>query len=352
MRLLIRFIFTKWKPKLISFVLALSLWGYHNTSLVSTVNVNVPVQYQNKPDHLHYKKTPPRFISVKVRGRKENLKFPTNNLKAVVNLIRAEEGVSDYRLKFDRRLLPESVEIASLPEKVSVSLQKMITAELPVAVNLTGELPEDFRRGRVSINPEKIRVRGPESEISELKRVRTGAISLNGVEKSFSRRIRIQKPTAGTEEINPRNVTVSVVVIAKNTTDLKVFEKVPVRVANLDPALKALLSDKTVEVQVQGEPAALRKLNVRNIQARVNTDGTRYNPKTGHILPYEMESGVPVRVRLLKNSDELEVVAVIPENLTIRFSPKKEFTEEEKNNEEQPNNDDNNTADEDSGEGG
>ncbi|MFO1472279.1 MAG: hypothetical protein U1F27_14735 [Turneriella sp.] len=71
------------------------------------------------------------------------------------------------------------------------------------------------------------------------------------------------------------------------------------RVQNLDAALDAALSDKVVQIRVQGESAAVKKLRPADFYAFVNAEDTRFNTKTGSILPYATESGVTVKARVL-----------------------------------------------------
>lgn len=324
-RRVIHYIFIEdYIAKLICLAIGSGLWFYVEFARVSQTTLNIPVEYIKKPANLYFKAGQPRFVKVAVRGRDEFLKFSTTGIKAEVNLANARSGDASYPLLFDTRQLPERVELASKPDSLSVGLEKGATRVVPVRVSLTGNVDAAFRVLRASATPQQLEVDGPEAVISGLQALETDPVDLEGAKANVTRKVGLRIPDqVSTDKV--RNVTVRIELIQKTFSEEQQFEQIPLKLQNLDAALNAALSDTVVSVLVQGETSSIKKLKSSDIYAYVNAEDTRYNARTGNILPYPNESGVPVKARLLTGGKKLQIVAVTPDKVNIRFTVKPEY---------------------------
>ncbi len=77
--------------------------------------------------------------------------------------------------------LPEGVRILEItPRSLTLHLEPVVEREVPVEARFEGEPPAGFARGAVTVMPDRVRVRGPESHINAVERAFTETISLAG----------------------------------------------------------------------------------------------------------------------------------------------------------------------------
>lgn len=321
----LRYVFVEdYIAKLVCLALGTGLWFYVEFARVAQTTLNIPVEYIKKPANLYLKPGQPRFVKITVRGREEFLKFSTTGLKAEVNLANARSGEAAYPLLFDARQLPERVELAARPESLSVALEKGASKVVPIRVVTTGVPDNQYRLLRVSATPPQVELEGPEAAIAAVQVLETEPVDIEGAKATLQRKANLRIPDQITTD-KIKTVMVRVEFIEKSYSDEAQIEQIPLKIQNLDAALNAALSDTLVSVLVRGEAGAVKRLKSSDFYAWVNAEDTRYNARTGTILPYATESGVPVRVRLLSGKKKVQIVAITPDKVNIRFSVKPEY---------------------------
>ena len=321
----LRYIFIEdYIAKLICLAIGSGLWFYVEFARVAQTTLNIPVEYIKKPTNLYLKPGQARFVKIVVRGREEFLKFSTAGIKAEVNLANARNGEGSYPLAFDTRQLPERVELASRPEYMPVALEKGLSRVVPVRVVTTGNPDAQFRVLRAVATPQQIEIDGPEAAVASIQAIETEAVDIEGARTNLQRKANLRIPDqVATDKL--KNVVVRVELIQKTYSEEQQFEQIPLKLQNLDAALNAALSDTSVTLLVQGESGAVKKLKASDFYAWVNVEDTRYNARTGNILPYANESGLQVKARILSGNKKVQIVAVTPDKVNVRFSVKPEY---------------------------
>ena len=310
--------------KLACLLVGVGLWFYVEFARVSQITINVPIDYVHKPQNMYLKSGFSRFIKVVVRGREEFLKFPTGGIKAEVNLSKARLDTMDYPVLFDEKQLPERIEIFSIPKTVSCTLERAASRRLSVHPVFSGNLDGNYKLARTVVDPDRVEVTGPESVLAEFQQLDTESIDLTGKQQSFNFKADLRIPESLSVD-SGKSVRVKIQIVHKSTSEEVDFDQVPLRMQNLDSALNVAPSDSTTKVVLQGDAEAIKKIKHSDIYVYVNLEDTRYNAKTGNILPYTVETGVPVRVKILSGSRKVTVVSVTPEKVNIRFSVKPEI---------------------------
>jgi len=314
--------------KLICLGIGSGLWFYVEFARVTQTTLNIPIEYVKKPVNLYLKSGQPRFAKITVRGRDEFIKFSTAGIKAEVNLANAKAGDATYPLMFDARQLPERVELAQKNDVLTVALEKGATKIVAVKPILSGNPAPEWRVAKTTVNPPQLEIEGPQGLVEQLSSLETEAIDIEGARKNAVVKINLRIPEGISTE-NIKNVAVRIDLAQKIYSEEARFEQIPVKVQNLDAALTATLSDATVILQVLGEKSALEKLKASDFYAYVSAEDTRYNSKTGNILPYANESGVTVKARLVTATRKVQIVSITPDKVTVRFSVKPEHQKRE-----------------------
>lgn len=99
------------------------------------------------------------------------------------------------------------------PDKVNVNaviVRKMITVDLPVKVNMTGELPEGVRVNQTEVVPKSVRVTAPPSVLKHLQELTTKPVDVSHLTGSTSMAVELDLPDKIIPEIRSVEVRFSV----------------------------------------------------------------------------------------------------------------------------------------------
>lgn len=222
-----------WGLKLLALAITVSLWlavtGQNQpvTLRVSGVQLNLL-----RPDGLEISNEPPSQIDVFLRGSPDKLdRIGTRDLVATVDLSDQKAGERVVRLTLDRVKmdLREDIKIQGFhPTTIPVRLEPIVEAAVEVEVNFDGKLPEGYEVVSVSVNPAKVRLRGPVDRVNALHKARTETVWLDGKKESFNlSQVGINVPDPKIDVLDPAvDVRVEVAPKKRSVVDLKLTRSV------------------------------------------------------------------------------------------------------------------------------
>ena len=183
--------FEDWSLKLlalaITFILWLAVTGQNKpvTLRVSGVQLNFL-----RPDGLEISNEPPSQVEVILTGSPDKLdRIGPRDLVATVDLSDQKAGERIVRLSLDRVKmdLREDVKIQGFhPSTIPVRLEPIIELPVDVEVKFEGKLPEGYEVVNVSVNPVRVRLRGPSDRVNALHKAMTETVWLDGKKESFN----------------------------------------------------------------------------------------------------------------------------------------------------------------------
>ena len=189
----------------ITFVLWLAVTGQNKpmTMRVSGVQLNYL-----RPEGLEISNDPPSTIDVILTGSRDKLdRIGPRDLVANIDLSDQKPGERILRLTLDRVKMDvqEDVKVEGFhPATVSIRLEPIIELPVDVEVKFEGKLPEGFEVAGVTVNPAKIRLRGPADRINALHKAVTETVWLDGKKDSFNlSRVEINIPDPKIEILDP-----------------------------------------------------------------------------------------------------------------------------------------------------
>lgn len=127
-------------------------------------------------------------------------------LWAVVNISELEE---DSDLTVPLKPVDDTGEeitgIEITPSEVEVFVKvDYLEKEVPVEVNIEGELPEGLEIKSIEVEPERVVLLGDEELLDEVNKVKTAVLDLSDKEETFSQEIELEVPQGISLEIEPR----------------------------------------------------------------------------------------------------------------------------------------------------
>lgn len=180
-----------WGLKLLALAITIALWlGVTGQNKPVTLRVTGVQLNFLQPDGLEISNDPPGTVDVILTGSKDKLdRIGPRDLIANVDLSDQRAGERVIKLTLDRVKvdLQEDVKIQGFhPASVPIRLEPVIEVPVDVEVKFEGKLPEGYEVTGVTVNPAKIRLRGPADRVNAVRKAVTETVWLDGKKESFS----------------------------------------------------------------------------------------------------------------------------------------------------------------------
>jgi YbbR domain-containing protein len=174
-----------WGLKLFSFIVALLLWLtlIPDDKIFDEKILTVRLDVHNIPAGMVLVERPPSSVNVIIRAPKRLIdQFTASNVNAVLDLREARIDVQDYYLSENMIRMPEGAEVKEVfPIQVKLKLEKFVEAMLEVEPDIMGELPEGLGVAKIEVIPPRVRVRGPESKVNPVDKVKTTPVDISAL---------------------------------------------------------------------------------------------------------------------------------------------------------------------------
>ena len=190
-RLLYRIFLKHWNLKLLALAITLGLWFAVTGQRTPVTRRFRGVQLNFQlPNNMEISNDSVAEIDLTLTGAERDLDLiNARDLTGIMDITDRRSGervvqLTPGRLKID---LPNGVRLERIePGAIQLRLEPTLERELEVEAKLEGKLPEGYGLQKVTVNPSRIRVRGPSSHVNALSRASTETISLDGRRESFN----------------------------------------------------------------------------------------------------------------------------------------------------------------------
>lgn len=197
------FIHSKDSLVYLSFVLlATVIWLIHAFSTRRTINMQVPVTYENVPDNYIFTSAPPALLRVTLEDEGVDLFHIRDRELALTfdmtGLIRGEQGEmhlmpDDIRQALMQHLAGDASLVSFTPEELTATYTRQ--HEKTVAVVYNGEVKPAAQYqlcGEPTVTPEHISIYGTAEALRGIKSVQTVMTDYEGVQDTFRTKVALQ----------------------------------------------------------------------------------------------------------------------------------------------------------------
>jgi YbbR domain-containing protein len=154
--------------------------------------------------------------------------------------------------------LPSSIEVLSIePSQMEFVFESLERQDVKVEVPRVGQLPNDLILESIEVTPKSVSVRGPRSELKQLRIVESEPLNLSEIEETAQLTLAL-RPLGNSVSPSSRTVVARVIVGQRPTQKTIAARPVELRVTSSIGA--ALVKPERVSVEVSGSPAALAAL--------------------------------------------------------------------------------------------
>jgi hypothetical protein len=177
-----------WGTKLIALGITLAIWfgvtGQSITRRIRNVHVNYlqsnEMQITNEPIH---------EVEITITGDKQKidrLKEEDLVISADLSVIQAGDKIVQLSPETVSLDLPSGVKLNEVqPNKIAIKLEKILEREIDVKADFEDTLSDGFEVYTKTVEPLRVRVRGPESIVKSLDSISTEKISLENRKADF-----------------------------------------------------------------------------------------------------------------------------------------------------------------------
>jgi hypothetical protein len=216
--------------KLSALLLAFALWFMVRSSAGERV-FTVPLVVQI-PRNMEIVNERPSSVEITTLGA-PNLAGGFSNLTYTIDLQSASEGELTIPLSPAGVRVPAAAGFSVIrvsPARVTLVLERVISKDVPVKAVITGNPANGFDLYKATVQPERVRISGPRSEIEPMKEVATQPVSIAGLDHSFQTMVNFDLQN---DDIHTSPVAVGVNVEVGVHREAQVF-KIPVSVEEAD----------------------------------------------------------------------------------------------------------------------
>lgn len=251
--------------KVISLVLAALLHLVVQRDSVRDSELSVPLLIQNVPKGKVFVGQAPESLKLRVRGRRGAIQQLLREHPA-----RVTADLSAYRDSerhvFDPRALEVQLQTGQVevlgaePPSLLVRLDTATEAVVPIEVPVSGEPAAGFRVGAkgVQVDPPRVKLIGPQSQIRQIRSVRTGPLDLHDVDHDVRALLRLIPPGDAHVQLAVDEVVVEVTLEEREIQ--KTLEGLPIAVRGCPQGQRCALVPAEASVRVEGMAHSVRAL--------------------------------------------------------------------------------------------
>jgi YbbR domain-containing protein len=268
---------------LAAILLAYSVNSDRNTSVLS---FNVPIEIKNPPDDKLLVKPAKRMAQVTVRGPS----FLVGPLVSSPPPLRVmvPDNVGErlqVSLKSSDLAVPSMVEVVGVePPDIELVFEPIEQRELKIEVPRVGQLRKDLTLSKVDFDPKVAVVKGPRSELKQLRFIESNPIDLEDISESQSVNLTLRNPG---NQITLITKTVAVRVGIDEVPREVTFEKRPVELRTAPKVSDIGFEPIEVTVIVEGPPALVADLNPGEVVPYVRVKDAP--PKEGKVIDINVD---------------------------------------------------------------
>lgn len=169
--------------KLLSLLIAVTLWIAVAREPELATSLSVPVEFKNIPEDLDIGANVPERVHLEVRGPSGRLSRDNlADIALILDLADAHPGERSYTIHPYNFNLPSGVIFyRTVPTQITLTFDHLASQNVKILPRYSKPPQTGYRVRAYVLEPENIRIRGPEERVKRIDRVWTDPVDLSGV---------------------------------------------------------------------------------------------------------------------------------------------------------------------------
>jgi len=171
---------------LVSVLFISGMWFSFSGGLDTLITLEIPVEYTKHDPAIEIVDTSVNTVQLQLSGSGALIKsVRADQVQVRLDLGKAVIGKNIFSMTQENISLPPGIFLSKVtPPVVEVTLDKIITKQLPIQVNWVGKLSENIILSQVKIDPEKIGIIGGKRILENISTLYTEKVPLDNISKT------------------------------------------------------------------------------------------------------------------------------------------------------------------------
>jgi len=205
---------------LVAFIAACLAWYAATGKRRATISVRsakANLTLVNLPSDIILTSTVPDTLNLQLRGPLPVIGAASASMEVYLDLSEARPGEHVYPIDLSGISVPPEVEIiAADPSEIKINLERLRIRSLPVRPQLEGRPAPGFKLGVVRVQPETVRIQGPDQKIAGMESLQTLPISIEGAIETLQLPVEIKLQDPFVRLLTPVPLKVRVEIIPED----------------------------------------------------------------------------------------------------------------------------------------
>ena len=308
----------RWPVKIICLALAIVLYIFFRFNTLTERQIVVPLKVNTSEGFIVSSDFPAR-VNVTLRGEDEDIKeILPDDIEAFADLT-GFNAPGEYKVpvQFHKKgsaLQIEALEIRSRPKEIILSQERRLVRSLSISPELTGFPALGYELTQYFVSPSSVTVIGPESQLKNLKELRTELIDLSGRRSDFTVTTRIVRPSPQIQI--PGGLIVEFRGIVEEAVIMRTIADRDIVIFDLPEGLKITGELPKVTLTVQGSQISVEGAKPQEMTFFLDCSGIKSPGKYTLPLKMDIPSGLAI-LQLIPREVEITVEKAEPENNKI-----------------------------------
>ncbi|SMP69191.1 CdaR family protein [Anoxynatronum buryatiense] len=252
--------------KLVAVFFAMILWLYVMSVInprVTSEQLNIPVQLVNesviRQSGLVVFGQPEPTIRVRLTGNRDQVhRISREQIEARLDLRGYTEGVNSIPIEVN---VPGGVEVDWSPKFATIELERIISRQKEVSVEIEGQAASGYVLGEPELRPSLVWIEGPESYVNSVERV-LAQLTLEDQQENLSVSLPLRAVNSRGEEVNQvdvRSTSVDLFVAVDQLKSVAVDMNLDIETAENYQVVSTVI--EPINVTIQGQAGLLSGIN-------------------------------------------------------------------------------------------
>lgn len=197
-----------------SVVLAITLWLFVISKGQSRVSMTAYLEFENVPQGLQVATSGTiQQTSVVIKGHERFIKnLHPEDVHVYLDLKGLTKGRHLYDIESGDVRVPAPLRVVTIsPSTVTVSLEEVTSKVVPVRPIVVGLPSKGFAVKRMEVSPKEVMLEGAESELKDIKVLRTEPVDVSDAGETMTKEVMIDKSRLHIK-VEPSSVTVKIII--------------------------------------------------------------------------------------------------------------------------------------------
>jgi hypothetical protein len=300
-------------------LLSVILWAFIVSGKTEKLRFKIPIMAKNLSTELAVSGMSERYATIILEGRKEELKSVNiKTIKAMIDMANAEiGGPKTYLIQIEKQI-PEDISISPVNSEVAVTVEKKEDKWITVVPSIVGSV----RKGKIIVDkivvPERVKISGPKSVISDIESVDTDDVSVDNESSDIQRQTGLNNEKFKDITFGEKTFTVKVLIM--ELKDLAVVNA-PINVRNGIKDYDYEVKDRDVVVYVRSK----NNLGVTpdDVDAYIDVGKLNIKKLFGNDQKTAVIRDAPIVVRGI-SINMADIISIMPKKAPVKIIKKSE----------------------------